>query len=168
MLLHFLMMLLLNPSMSVLNHFFKFIIIIVKAPMSQLLPQHILLSSFEMCFLMQFWQELLGHNSLERNLFYSWNRLSSFVPIGLVLMIAHRRVGLVKFIEIQERDLRRSAHLVVWGQYWGCSGVWSCCFVVFTQRLESYWVLVNILLDGFEITSQISYFIDDIRSVIVL
>jgi len=68
-----------------------------------------------MCFLMQFWQELLGHNSLERNLFYSWNRLSSFIPIGLVLMIAHRRVRLVKFIEIKERDLRRGAHLVVWG-----------------------------------------------------
>ena len=39
---------------------------------------------------------------------------------------------------------------------------------MFTQRLESYWVLVNVLLDRFEITSQISYFIDDIRSVIVL
>jgi len=68
-----------------------------------------------MRFLMQFWQELLRHNSLERNLFYSWNWLSSFIPIGLVLMIAHRRVRLVKFIEIKERDLRRGAQLVVWG-----------------------------------------------------
>lgn len=117
-----------------------------------------------MSFLMQRWQELFWNYCLKLDFFNSLNGFSSFVSIWWIVL-AQRRTRLVNLVKIQERNL--------WGYMvinrslrWTTPCIRSCCFIIFSLRLWSYRVFVNVFFYWLKVSSQVTKFINSILGVV--